>query len=405
MPYLSHILNTKVSDSADEVVGRLKDVLVKVGFGQYSPLSHLVVMPKKGKDLIYIPYSYVENFSKEEISLKTLFSKIPIEQTPPEHCAFLNRDVLDQQIVDVGGSRVVRVNDLKVGDSDGRTCVLGIDISVKGLLRRLGLAQLDFLNLFKVNLIDWRKAQPVRGVLHLDSMSKELAKLHPADLANIVEDLSIKNGSRLVASLDAESAAKVLEEVDPKLQKILVNQFTPEQIKNILTKMSIDEIVDLLKDLPVEEEGIVMSQLQNGKMKKIKQLLKYHNDTAGGLMTPDYISMRPENTVADAIEEIKKYSENLRSILYIYVTDADNKFIGAVSLRWLILSQDKNKTISNFVKRIPHKSLLKCDYTVEQVVNIMTKYDLNMAAVVDEKNKMMGVVTIDDVMRHLVPKA
>lgn len=406
MPYISHLQNNKIFDSADKEVGRLKDVLIKSHIGKYSALDYLEIKPKKGKGNIFIPYSFVENFSKEEISLKTVFSKIPVENglRNDHHYAHLIRDVMDQQIVDVAGARVVRVNDLRIGDFEGKMCVLGLDISFKGLMRRLNIDRLDIFDLWKVNLIDWRKAQPVKGTLKLDTVSKDLTRLHPADLANIIEDLSVKNGSRLVTSLDDEAAAKVLEEVDPKLQKILVHQFTPEQITRILTKMSVDEVVDLLKDLPVDEEEIIMSHLQNGKLRKIKQLLRYHNDTAGGLMNTDYITVRPENSVDEVIKEIKNKSEGLRTVLYVYATDENNKFLGSVSLRWLLIS-NKDTKIKDIMKKVPHQSILHPHQPVEDVINIMTKYDLNSAAVLDDSDKLIGVVTIDDVMRHLVPHA
>lgn len=405
MPYLSELLNHKVKDSADEVVGRLKDILISSKASEYQPLEFLVVENKETGDNILIPYSLVGNFSRRFIFLKAPIKKIPVTPEAADGgWVYLNRDVMDEQIVDVAGARLVRVNDLRLSIFKDKMSVVGIDVSTKGLLRRLGLDWLDFGDWLKVNLIDWRHTQPVRGILKLDTAAKNLNKLHPADLANVIEDLNVKAGSQLVVSLDAKSAAKVLEEVDPHLQKVLVKYLGPEKMSSILGQMSTDEIVDLLRTMTKEEARIFLSYLQNQKAKKIEKLIKYEDDTAGGLMTAEFIRVRPEWTVEQVIAEIKKHSANLRSIIYVYVLEDDDKFLGTVSLRWLLVS-DPHKLVKDLVKHVPHTSVLNADQDIEEVIKVMTKYDLYTAAVLDKEHHMLGVVTIDDVMRHLAPQA
>ncbi len=405
MPYLSELLNHKVKDSADEVVGRLKDILISSKASEYQPLEFLVIESKESGENILVPYSFVGNFSRRFIFLKTPIKKI---STTPEvenaGWVYLKRDVMDEQIVDVEGARLVRVNDLRLNIFKDKMSVVGIDVSTKGLLRRMGLEWLDFRDWLKVNLIDWRHTQPVRGILKLDTAAKNLNRLHPADLANVIEDLNVKAGSQLVVSLDAKSAAKVLEEVDPHLQKVLVKYLGPEKMSSILGQMSTDEIVDLLKTMPKEEARIFLSYIQNQKARKIEKLIKYEDDTAGGLMTSEYIRVKPDWTVREVIAEIKKVSATLRSIVYVYVLGEDDKFLGSVSLRWLLIS-DPDKNIKELVKTFPISSVLQVDQDVEDVIKVMTKYDLYTAVVLDKEQRMLGVVTIDDVMRHLVPQA
>jgi len=404
MPYLSPLKNSQVSDSADEIVGRLEDVLVKVKPGEYSALEYIVIRKRRHKKRIIIPYEAVENFSREEISLRSLYSKINILETPPDGYIFLNRDVMDQQIVDVAGARVVRVNDLRIGDFEGKMCVLGIDVSLRGLLRRLGLTWIDFLGLFKVNLIDWRKAQPVKGMLKLDSVSKDLTRLHPADIANIVEDLSLKQGSSLVLSLDKNMAARVFEEIDPEIQKILISRLSPEHAARISERMSIDELVDLLQSLPKHQSKQLLEYVEQERIKKVNKLLSYEDDTAGGLMTTDYLSGSPEDSVAVTVEKIRQLSENFRSINYVYVLDDKGRYKGVVSFRTLLVS-DPLDSLKNIMKKSIHLTVLHPDQSIKSVAHLMTKYDLNSAAVVDQDNKFLGVVTVDDVMRVLVPNA
>lgn len=402
MLYLSQILNSKITDSSDKVVGRLKDIITKSKAGEYSPLDFLLVKGKKGEEF-FIPYEYVENLSKEEVSLRSLFDNISTAE-PEGVYAYLVRDVLDQQIVDVEGARVVRVNDLKLGLFENKMCVLGIDISFRGILRRLGLSGLDFFNFLNVRLIDWRKTQRVRGVLKLDTISDELTKLHPADLANIVEELSVRQGAKLVKNLDTSIAAAIVQEMDPTAQKLLVNYLGPEKAAKIIEKMSADEITDLMQLMTKAEAKHMLSFLQNGKLKKVEKLIKYENNTAGGLMTTDYVTGFPDWTVERAIEEIKKLSPAMHSMLYIYVTDNDGVFLGAVSLRRLLTANTK-QTLGKLVKILPPASTLHIDQKLNSIIKVVTKYNLYTAAVLDENRKLVGMVAIDDIMRRIVPNA
>jgi CBS domain-containing protein len=404
MPYLSQILGSRIEDSADAFVGKLADIVVKPSEAGYAPVLFLAVHPKKSRTTRYVPYSFVESMSRGQIDLKTLSAKIPLVEEASDW-VYLSRDVLDQQIVDVEGARVVRVNDLRIGQFEKQTCVLGIDISFKGLLRRLGLASLDIFDWFKVNLIDWRKTQLVKGAVKLSTVSTDLARLHPADLANIIEDLSIKQGSSLVESLDDATAAKVIEEIDdPLILKALVQRLSREEAVRIISQMSVDEVVDLLKILPKDEARVFISQLKNVKLKKIENLIEYEDDTAGGLMTTEYVSVLSRETVEKALAEVRRLSPLLRSILYVYVVDKDGAFKGAVSLRRLLVA-DKEQPLVELVKDFSTQVTLQLTDKIDQVINVMTKYDLYFAAVLDKRGKLIGVVSIDDVMRQIAPKA
>ena len=406
MVYLSELIDVEVKDSTDSIIGTLSDIMIKPKANTYSPLKYLLVKKNKGKEkLVFVPYDYVEILSKGSIFLKKIFSKIPTEnELNEEDYIGIRKDIWDQQIVDVEGVRVVRVNDIKIGMFEQKMCVLGIDISIKGILRRLGLEKLDVFDFFKVNLIDWRQAQPVKGFLKLDILSDSLDKLHPADLANIIEDLSLNNGSELVKSLDSKDAAKVLEEVDPHLQKIMVEYIGPEEASEILDEMSVDEITDLVKTLPKEKASLFLEQLKKGTARKVEKLIHYPDNTAGGLMNMELVTVKPEWTVHEAIEEIKKKSPSQRSILYVYVVDKDGTFYGTLSLRKLIISAPNTK-VKNLIFNFQLSSTLKPEDEMKDIIALMTKYDLFTAAVLDNTDKLLGIVSIDDVMRHFAPDA
>lgn len=403
MLYLSQILGAKVNDSSDQTVGVLKDILIKSEPGVYSPLQALMVKDWKSQRHFFIPYHYVENLASEEVSLKTLENKI-INYTPAPDDILLSKDVLDQQIVDTAGARVVRVNDLQIGLVEGKMGVLGIDISARGLLRRLGINHIFPFNLFKVNLIDWVKVQSVKGTLKLETLSKDLVKLHPADLANIIEDLNIKKSGELIRALDAETAAKILEETKPQARQILLRVLGAEKAAKISERMSIDEFVDLIKLLPYHEAKELCAYVQNGRKETVEKLLKYPNDTAGGLMTTEFISARPEMRVVEVIEEIKRVSDSFRSILYIYVVDEEGVYKGVVSLRRLLTAKPE-ETIERVMKNPRRLPCARVHQSIEEVAKLMTKYDLNSVAVVDNGHRLLGVITIDDVMRTLFPQA
>lgn len=402
MIYLSQILGGRVEDSADNHVGHLKDILIRPEAGTYAPLGFLLVRGKRGREF-FVPYDCVENLSRQDISLKFLCSKIT-PSNPGDDYIYLNRDVMDQQIVDVDGARVVRVNDLRLGAFENKMCVLGVDVSVKGLLRRLGLAWLDFLSLLKVQLIDWRDTQPVKGTLRLDKVSQKLRRLHPADLANIMEDLTILQGTHLVDALDSKEAAKVIEELDPRLQKILVNHLGPERAAKIIEKMSVDEIVDLLQMFSPAQAQDLLSRLQNGKLKKVQRLIEYEEDTAGGLMNAEYVAVGPDWSVEQTVAEVRRLSPQMRSVLFVYVTDARGKFLGPVSLRALLVA-DRAALLKDLYKPAEELETLHPDDSVEKILEVMTKYNLYTAAVLDDEGRLLGVVAIDDVMRVLRPNA
>lgn len=403
MIYLSEILKAKVKDNSDQVVGRLKDVITCPQPGAYAPIQFLVVFDRAARREFFIAYEYVANISRGEVTLKKTIAHIPEVVASPEG-VFLSRDIFDEQIVDVAGARVVRVNDLELAPVDDHLCVAGIDISFKGILRRLRLAIFDIFNLFKVNLIDWRKTQMVKGMLQLNTISKDLIKLHPADLANIIEDLALKQGSNLVDSLDSAAAAQIMEEMDPAVQKMIINYLGPERAHDIVERMSVDETVDLLQMMPKAEARKFLAYLRGGKSKKVQRLIKYPDDTAGGLMTTDCVVAKSDWTVSQVIGEIRRLSPEFRTISYVYVVDDKEHLVGTVSLRALLVASPEQQ-LATIIKTAPPSSILTADQKVREIVRVMTKYNLYTAAVADERAILVGMVTIDDVMRHLFPTA
>ncbi len=402
MLFFSNILGTGVKDQTDKVVAKVVDIIIKLSpENSYPPVKGVVVIKKKIKK--FINANYIESFGEKHVILKKNFLESVSEFPEEEGLIFLQETVLDRQIVDLAGIRVVRVNDLQFGMVKGVMCLVALDIGKLGLLRRLGLSGLNLFNFLQPELLEWKNVRLLGDKLQLSMGTKELIKLHPADIANIIEKLNLNQGGELLESLDKKTAARVLEELEPELQRILVESLGPERAAGVMQKMSIDELVDLIQMLPDRKSKEIMKILPSDSTQKVKNILEYDEDTAGGLMTTEYVSVFFTTTVKEVVEQIKKSYQLHRGIYIIYIIDEQGNFKGAVSLRKLLISEH-NQTMAELMDG-EKKPTATVGQDVLEVASLMTKYNLTSVAVLDENKKLLGVITVDDVMRHFVPHA
>lgn len=402
MFYFSAIINTPVHDKDNELVGRLRDIAIDIKRGhKFPPLVGIVVKTRRGGQEIFIGVEDVAAWSNESVVLKKGQIEI-LEKQADENLVFLGKNILDKQIVDLSGVRVVRVNDLQFSQVQGVMSLLAIDVSNAGLLRRLGLKQIFGL---KPHLLEWRNIHLIGDKLQLATGREDLVKLHPADIANLVEKMNVKQGSQLLRSLDQATAAKVMEEVSPHIQKMMVRHLGAERASTILEKMSMDELVDLIQLLPSVESREIIEKLPAQKdVSRVKKILEYDEDTAGGLMTTEFISAHLETPISEVIEKIRRDSHQHRSIHFVYVIDDKKKYLGVASLRRIIIARPEQK-IKEIMKRTKRTPVVKVEQSVREIANIITKYNLLSVAVVDKSHHLLGIVTVDDIMRHLVPNA
>jgi len=404
MFYFSNVIHKRVHDTNDEVLGVLNDVIVEANKKNFPPVVGIMVKDKVNKRDWFVPTNQIDSWSSDGIVLNCLNSQVVEEVPKNSEILFLHDNIVDKQIVDLSGAKVVRVNDLQFGAVRGTTSLLAIDVSTSGLLRRLGI-QKPFLNIFKPNLLEWKNVHLIGDRLQLAIGKNELIKLHPADIANIVEKLNLKQGSLLLKSLDEATAAKVMEEIQPEIQKLLVQHLGVERSTDIMSKMSTDELVDLIQLLPAREARKIINDLPiNKDMHRVKKILEYEEDEAGGLMTTEYLDVLPSDTVKKAIETIRTHSHLHRSINFLYVISEDNKFLGVVSLRRLVVAEN-SEVIRDIMKHTARVPGILAHEKLSDIAEKMTKYNLFSVAVVDKENTMLGVVTIDDVMRCLFPEA
>ena len=402
MIFLSQIIHAPIIDNKQEIIGRAKDVIVISKEGEYPVVSGVIF--RDGAHDAVIPYQCIENLSRAEITLKKS-NCWKHDYAYSSHEALLLRDFLDQQIFDVKGIRVVRVNDLELVKIDENFVVVGIDVSNKALLRRLGLSQLPFLKHMESKFIDWYNVSLVRsnvGSLQLKTSQEKLQKLHPADIANLIENLTIHESSKLVQSFDKETAAEVLGEVEPKYKDTLLEHINPRDLANILEEMPTDEATDVIRDLSDHKRMQVFRRLGVRKAKVLHKLTSYKDDTAGGLMTSEFMSINKDATVTQAINKIRENSDDLHSIYHVFVLDDEKKLQGIVSIRTLLLAKPRFK-IADLMSKVIRT--VRIHTKAEEVARLLTKYNLLSVAVVDKKKIVHGIITVDDVLRLLVPDA
>lgn len=408
MHYLSRLLGARVENIGGETYGRVIDVIAcipQTAKQDFPQVVGFVVQVKRQVESRYVRMEHVQEVNGRQVVLRAAMTAFTADIPRGDQFFSLKKSVLDKQIVDLAGVRIVRVNDVELDWIRGVLHVVSLDVSNQALFRRLGLPQFLLFQKSKPNLLEWKDIQVIGNHLQVEHGVSDIVRLHPADIANIVEQLNVKRGSVLLQSLDRETAARVLEEVQPDVQRLLVTSLGPERAASLMARMSIDELVDLIQQLPSAEAQAIIDELPGDKTAQhLKHILSYDEDTAGGLMTTEFVSAQPTDTVATVMEKIKQVSEQFRSIHFVYIIDEKQTFLGVVSLRKLIIS-DPGTPMSTFIDRGEKIPTVTADRSVSSVGRRMTKYNLHAIAVLGPEQTLLGVVTADDIMRRLFPKA
>ena len=405
--FISDVFRKPVLDQTGEEIGRLKDLTVGLG-DPFPAVTTLVIQARKQTFLI--SWNQVNLFNKRVISANVLRKDLQAADPAPAD-VLICRDLLDKQIVDINGAKLVRVNDLRLGDVSGKMCLIAVDIGLRGILRRLGIeAQGErFLALFRYRmpntLIGWHYLQPVEPKLSrltLTISRQKASKLHPADLAEIISEVSQKERSAIFGTLDVETAAEALHELEPSVQADIIDDMSKEKASDILEQMPPDEAADVLGDLPENKAKELIGLMEKEEAQEVQELLEHEEDTAGGLMTTEYIAFPPDMTVEDAIRELRLEAPDVETVYYLYILDDSERLLGVVTLKDLILARPE--TLIQDIMRSPVKTL-SIDAAQQDVAEFISKYNLIAAPVVDEDSVLRGIVTVDDVVDFLLPPA
>jgi CBS domain-containing protein len=402
MLFLSQLIGRPVRDRNGEAFGKVRDLIVALG-EQYPPVTGLVMRVAGGRD-IFLPWTAVEEIDASGARLHT--SSIDItsfRQRPNEIRLWL--DLLDKQIVDVEGRKIVRVNDIQLAPAQGRLRLVAVDVGLAGILRRLGLSGpgerlARALRLQPENYIEWEDVDPVESSvssLKLRVPHQALATLHPADVAHIVEQLAPRDRTGILAALDDERAADVLEELAADDQVDILEALPPEKAADILEEMGPDEAADLVADLSEERQEELLALMEPEEASDVRELLAYGEETAGGLMTTDFITVTPHDTAQQVIDRLRELHPDADHVYYLYVTDDDGELVGTITLRGLIVAQP-DTPVGDFMR--PDPISVAADLDAEQVGAAIARYNLLALPVVDDEGRMQGIVTVDDALER-----
>jgi magnesium transporter len=407
MLFLSQTIGRPVRDQDGEPIGKLADVIVAVG-ERYPPLTGLVIATDRRR--IFLHWSAVRSLDVSGATLRT--SKLDFtrfQQRANE--ILLKADLLDKQIVDIDGRRVVRVNDLLLDEIEGSIRLVAVDVGAVGLLRRLGFEG-PFRTLarnLRVPLseryIDWEDVDPVESSIasvKLRVPHRGLAQLHPSDLASIIDQLAPKDRAGVLASLDDEAVADAIEEMEPDTQVEVLRDLHPERAADILEEMSPDDAADLVADLSETAREEILALMEKDEADEVQELLGYPEDSAGGIMTTELIAVPATLTAAQTIDRLRELEPDAETIYYVYVVDDAERLVGVLSLRDLIVARP-DAVISEVMIREPVAVGVLADQ--DDVAAIVARYNLLAVPVVDDEGRLEGIVTVDDAMDQILPTA
>ncbi len=406
MAYLSDLMGRPVTDVDGEEVGRLDDLIASVPSGGSHPVIKALVV-KRGGETRTIPSTEVAVLVARSIPLNRRLAELLSYQPGPNDLRLV-QDVLDKQIIDTNGVRVVRVNDLELTRVDSQYVVANVDFGTLGLLRRLGMARAvqrfaaRLGKRMRPGLVSWEQVELLPGdpALRLKVPGEKITELHPADLAEIISDLTRSEGGQLLASLDVRTVADTLESVEPEFQASLVAAMPDEKVADVLEEMAPDEAADLLAELPEDRSRELLELMEDSEAADVRLLLAYPEDTAGGIMTTDVISFPPDITAEAALARLRQLAPEAESLHYVYVVDSERRLLGGLSLGDLVLADPKALLKDLMYMRVVSVSLLDSQ---DQVAQAISKYNLLAVPVVDDQQRLQGIVTVDDALDKIIP--
>ncbi len=406
MFYLSKLKGITVVDPLGKHSGILVDLVVSLK-DKYPPVTSVVIRPHR-KEEVVLPWEALRGFEESRVLLGQKLEDIKPRVVKKDEIQLL-RDVLDKQIVDTEGRKVIRVQDIQLARVDRKIRVIAVDVSGRAILRRLGIGAISDLLPSRLspahNYIDWANVDLIgSGVdaVKLKVAHDKLGLLHPADIADIINDLSPDDRIALLESLDKEVAADAVEEMIPAHQAGALTEMEPRKAAEILKEMEPDDAVDLLADLPDEKTAELLSIIKKEEADELRELLSHAEDSAGGIMTTEFIALDAGMTVGQAIEHIRKLEPDAETIYYAYVVDADEHLLGVLSLRKMIVSRPETP-IRDLMATSPVTVNVKDEQ--EEAAKAIAKYNLLAVPVVDDDGRLQGIVTVDDAIDVVIPTA
>ena len=393
--YFSQLKGRGICDSKGHTVGKVKDIVTLWSGGL--PIITGILYSKEPDKLI--PASIVQNWDSKQIILAEPSENIKTTQISHQEL-FVGKWLLDKQVIDLKGYKIVRVNDilLSCDEQDGtqHLSIIAADIGIRGLLRRIGL---EFLgSSLEKKYISWQNINPLEkrtGSLKLKLDKDHFKKLHPVDIADLLEDMDYESRSAFFKALGAEQAAEAIGKLKESTQFEIVTRMDKEQAAQLLEDLHADEAASILREMPKEKAAELLQIVKKDKAKELKWLLHYKNDTAGSLMTTEFIRLPITFTAGQAVEHLRRFAQDAEMINYLYVTDVDEKLLGVFSLRELILAEPEITLGSLMHSKV---IAVHVNDSSKKVADIIHKYGLLAVPVLDAEGFLHGIVTVDDVL-------
>jgi sporulation protein YlmC with PRC-barrel domain len=408
---LSELLGLTVQDSTGAAMGRVREAAL-VPQEDRSKVSALIVKTRAGSRTL--PCSAISGIDAGVVRASTALA----EWTPAngaEGQFLLGRDLLDQQVIDVHGRKVVRVNDvdfyLETAQNRLILKIEGVDVGARGAIRRLlkGVIPLAALRILLQRIppreipwefVDLIETDPARRV-KLKISHERLAKLHPADIADIVEDLAPNEREAVFETLDEEVAAGALEELEPKFQKAVVESLDSDRAADIVEEMEPDAAADLLADLSDDRSEEILVQMQPEERQEVAELLEFGEHTAAGRMTTEYIALPVTATAHDAVEAMRTFGGRMESMSTIFLIDSHGTLAGTVPLMKIAMAKPDTPLLALHQEPLIYS---RANAKENEFAELFDKYNLLTLPVVDDHNRLVGVITPDDVINMLRAK-
>ena len=397
--YLTELLAKNVYDKDQQKLGKVKDVVISPN-KTYPKIEAIKI--KANGEFYFIPSSYIDSITETKVLLTTPLEDV--KQYPKQDSSIkLSRDILDRQVVDMEGSKIRRVNDVEISYKMGEYYIIGVDIGVNGLFRRLGMGKISKKIHPEDNIISWNDIDSLDfSNLKLKVSKKKLTRLHPADIAEIVDDLGISDSMSILNSLDDESAADAFEEISPEKQKTILTEMEEKEAADLVDEMSPDDAADLLASISDEKKEEILDLMDPEESQELRELLEYPENTAGGIMTTEYAAVTGNLNTREVMNQLRKIASEVETVYYIYVLSQDEQLEGVVTIKELLVESDDTKIYSYM-----NKDLVSVNVNEEEneVAKIIAKYNLIALPVIDDERKMKGIITVDDAIDIILPTA
>ncbi|HEY3107806.1 MAG TPA: CBS domain-containing protein [Chloroflexota bacterium] len=400
--FASLLVGAPILDPRGERVAAVQDLIARLDLDareRYPPLTGMVVQVA-GRD-VFLPWSHVEGLDQDRVRLaQSALDLLRFERREGE--VLLARDVLDKQLVDLNGRRIIRASDIVLGRIGRDVRVVGVDVGFAAIWRRAAPRALGRA-VRSAALVDWTDVEYLAresSAVHLRGGHPKIAQLHPVEIAQLIEQLPNRLGSEIIESLADSVAADVIEELSDERHEI-VGHLDHERAADLLEEMGPDAAADVLADLSEEAAANILAQMEAEEAADVREVLAHPEDTAGRLMTTEFATASAEMTAGAAIEHLRGLADRPPFLHYVYVLDERERLVGTLSLPDLVLARPETP-VAALMRSEPGRATP--DDSPDEVAREIAEYNLLALPVVDDEGRMLGIVTVDDVMEELVPE-